>query len=195
MSEQVKRWPMWRAIEELGPDDWVVRDTCYDTLAQRCRGLERVNDDAIGRNTFLETENDTLRAENVRLAEWYSEAGVREDTLRADVEEARRTAGFWKDEHLTGNRVIDQLHAEVADLKARLLEAERGAEALVRLRAEKRELESKAWRYDYISSMWPPQFTDLFERSVETGESFDILVDAAMEAAACANTDGATATP
>ncbi|SEJ56795.1 hypothetical protein SAMN05216201_11118 [Pseudomonas linyingensis] len=35
-------------------------------------------------------ERDALRAENLRLAEWYSEAGVREDDLRAEVEELRK---------------------------------------------------------------------------------------------------------
>lgn len=34
----------------------------------------------------LSSDYDALHAENVRLAEWYSEAGVREDTLRAEVE-------------------------------------------------------------------------------------------------------------
>jgi hypothetical protein len=38
-------------------------------------------------------ERDALRAENVKLAEWYSEAGVREDTLRAEVERLRGALG------------------------------------------------------------------------------------------------------
>lgn len=111
------------------------------TLAQRCRELEAE------RNHFA-----------IQAQRFYNERNA----LRAEVEEARRTAGFWKDEHLAGNRVIDQLRAEVsdlkarlleqwtersaalpaevADLKARLLEAERGNEELVRLREDTRVL-------------------------------------------------------
>lgn len=81
-----------------------------------------------------------IGADDASIISWDDPFAER-NALRAAVEEARRTAGFWKDEHLAGNRVIDQQRAEVADLKARLLEAERGNEELVRLRAEKRECE------------------------------------------------------
>lgn len=62
-------------------------------------------------------------------------------TLRRDAEADRDT----------GRAVAAELRAEVADLKARLPEAERGAEELVRLRAENRELEKDTARIDWLA--------------------------------------------
>ncbi|SFQ46854.1 hypothetical protein SAMN05216229_12364 [Geopseudomonas sagittaria] len=148
-----------------------------DALAQRCRELEAENNTFNAERLRVGKENATLRAENIKLAEWYSEAGVREDTLRA----------------------------EVADLKARLLEAERGNEELVRLRAENRELEKDTARIDWLADQfktctvymtgehpWRPTSYKLRELN---GPTFRHAIDAAMGEATCATTDGATATP
>lgn len=73
-------------------------------------------------------------------AEGEIEAGTLLDAIDAlaqrcaSLEAASVMPGFL------ANPIIDTLRAEVADLKARLLEAERGNEELVRLRAETRDL-------------------------------------------------------
>lgn len=113
---------------------------------------------------------------------------------RDDCVEARlHYAGLFGE--AVGER--DTLRAEVADLKARLLEAERGNEELVRLRAERREMEKDAARYRWLRD------NDQLERDAQypgvryaashyTGSMFDEEIDKAMEAAACARTTGPT---
>lgn len=59
-----------------------------DALAQRCRELEEE------RNHFAN-----------QAQKFYNER----DTLRADVEQARQTAEYWKAEHLAGNAAIEKL--------------------------------------------------------------------------------------
>lgn len=146
-----------RVCELIGADDasiisWDDPFAERNAMAQRCRELERVNDDAIGRNTFLETENDALRT-------------------------------------------------EVADLKARLLEAERGNEELARLRAEGREAAKDAARLDWLTDRLKDMVIDAADpcdHATDEEESWPVLwrraTDSAMEAA-CATTDGATETP
>lgn len=103
----------------------VVLASDYDALAQRCRELEAE------RNHFA-----------IQAQRFYNER----DTLRAEIDEARRTAGFWKDEHLAGNRVIDQLRAEVTSLHTALTMHDRieqdTHDEVERLRAENRALKA-----------------------------------------------------
>lgn len=123
------------------PYQQVVLASDFDALAQRCRELEaslqRAQSAKAESDRHAGSESDALRAENVRLAEWYSEAGVREDALRAERDQARRTAEHWKAEHLAGNAVIDQLRAEVERLRG----------VCVDLDSEKREIEHKMDAY------------------------------------------------
>lgn len=99
MSEQVRRY---RFLID-GSHKGVVLASDYDALAQRCRGLEH---SLAVKEEFYQ---DALHSHIVLVSQ--------RDALRAEIDEARRTAGFWKDEHLAGNRVIDQLRAEVTGLK------------------------------------------------------------------------------
>jgi hypothetical protein len=42
--------------------------------------------------------------------------------LEVELEDARRTAEYWKAEHLEGNKRISELEAEVAELRDRILD-------------------------------------------------------------------------
>lgn len=95
----VKRYELHFAADSmLKVDDAgrFVLASDYDALAQRCAELghslavkEEFYQDALHSHVSLAAQRDALRAENVKLAEWYSEAGVREDALRAEVERLR----------------------------------------------------------------------------------------------------------
>lgn len=82
-----------------------------DTLAQRCRELEE------GLDKLRGDLEQAYRATNSECMDWAMEYERRKEA------QAER----------------DTLRVEVSDLKARLLEAERGNEELVRLRAERLE--------------------------------------------------------
>lgn len=86
----------------------------YDGLAQRCRELESQTSTFNTERLRVGKENATLRAENVRLAEWYSEAGVREDTLRAEVERLKRREANGDD---SAEIVCAVLSAEIEALR------------------------------------------------------------------------------
>lgn len=159
-----------------------------DALAQRCRELETERDDLVGmvRTARLErdtraracldatNERDTLRAEVDDLT-----AALHESERRAD--NAGRNATAFEDR--MGDLQVEggKLRDEIADLKARLLEAERGNEELVRLRAEKRELIDR--------------LKNIVTNPCESKEALAFRVGHLLEHAACATTDGATATP
>lgn len=73
----------WTADREDGPLEFLIQQ------AKRCRELGNLADQ-------WAEKNGALRAENVRLAEWYSEAGTREDTLRTEIEALRKDAGRYR---------------------------------------------------------------------------------------------------
>ena len=71
----------------------------------------------------------------------------------ADLDQAVRTAEYWKAEHLAGNAVIDKLRAEVEQLR------------------------QQASRYERLRRLDPRQFAELHQRNL-AGERLDDMVDA-----------------
>lgn len=137
----------------------------YDALAQRCRELE------------LKLAGQICKSATLA---WVDKKQQREldDCLSRGIAATE------------GER--DTLRTDVAFLKARVLEAERAAEELVRLRAENRELLKSARRYEHVRRLNPNQFGNLCQQNIQTGERFDCLVDTAMESLECANTAGSS---
>jgi hypothetical protein len=152
----------WTADREDGPLEFLIEQ------AQRCRGLEEERErirEAYDPQGELLRQTSNLRAEVDQLKEWqashranyFATAEERDslrtenENLRAEVERLTKIVGSQVVRRFVGNdqqREIDELVAlgieqdkqEIADLKARMLEAERGNEELVRLRADARVL-------------------------------------------------------
>ncbi|WP_288080326.1 hypothetical protein [Pseudomonas sp.] len=129
-----------------------------------------------------------------QMAMLCAEAEKERDALAQRCRELEdERADLWKtvdsyEKHSSGIHAlaeIERLRAEVerliadnADLKAQLLEAERGAEELVRLRAEMRDLIGR--------------LKNIVTNPCESKEALAFRVAHLLEQSACATTDGAT---
>lgn len=107
----------------------VKRYDCTNGGASFCQGCYTMSESDLG--DYVEFADYDAMAQRCR-------------ELEADAEQVGAVA-------LNKNAECIALRADVADLKARLLEAERGAEELVRVRAENRELRQDATRIAWLA--------------------------------------------
>ncbi|MCY1289751.1 hypothetical protein D9M69_397010 [compost metagenome] len=104
----VRRWPMWRAVEELLESDWVIRDTDYDTLAVE--------------NEALKAELAALRARVMVVPERKSSGNPDdwEQGWNACLDELARLNGKTVSEGLLRRIVVEPAGGSVYDAIAEL---------------------------------------------------------------------------
>lgn len=92
------------------------------------------------------------------------------DNAKPEKDAARKTAEYWKAEHLAGNAIIESLRAELAELRARVAVPDDVAKDAERYR----------WIRSDMKMLWGD---DVLAIIGESGASFDAAIDAAILAA------------